>query len=350
MEQHRKKYIRPGDLLFADRINSDGFAPPDDRVKDVDTLDATHDNTTASGTSQEIDQVSPVRDPRLLHPFYAGLMRSQGTNEETTFPRVSKRNIILPDMLKDTTKGVSTPTRPLNSAHIFDTSTTSLNALLQDPHSLCAMLESTYCTTSSDEIRDVIACLVNLDVALTRQSRLNEFHEAHTAKNFREQRHLNKDRKLRIGTIMKSVDHRFAGMDAKRMVQETSIKQCEVRTNSYAIQLRGLNDKVKKLAEGGEWAKTEVDDIKHIITDLQGEVEGLKLANLSLRDEVRGLEDEVRGLKEKEEIWERRLAALEKLSEKGKETHLSDFCVKKEQVLNAASFAVGNGRVFSIAR
>jgi len=206
------------------------------------------------------------------------------------------------------------------------------------------MLAVTYHTTTSEEIKQVIACLMNLDVMITRQTHLNELHEAHTAKNFREQRHLNKDRKLHLGAITKSIDHKFAGLDAQRMAQQTTTKQHEIRANSQQLQLKGLKEKTQMLAQAGEWMETAVGDTQQELTDLQGQVEGLKVENVNLRHEVRGLKEEVRGFKEKEEVWEARLSALEQVAD-GK-VQLTGVRVKQQQVLNAANFAVGNGRVF----
>lgn len=349
MEPYQKTYIQPGDLLFVDRDNSDGSVPPDECMKDNNTSNATQDNNITAGTTQHTKQVAPVSDPGLRHPFYAGLLISRDADEETIPARVSKRSITYPDTLNDSTKTVSTSIDTHDHAHIFNNTTTSLGDMLKDPQALGVMLETTYNTTTSDEMRQVIACLLGLDIMITKQTHLNEVHEAHTAKNFREQRHLNKDRKRSLGATVKSVEHKFAGLDAQRMAQDRSIKQCEVRANSHQHQLKDLQERVQMLAQGGEWMETEVDGMERVITDLQGEVEGLTVENISLRDEFRGLKEEVRGCKEKEEVWERRLAALEGIVKSKREHRLIELCAKKP-VLSAASFAVGNGRVFSFSR
>jgi len=250
------------------------------------------------------------------------------------------------DKLNEATNTLSSPTDASDGTRIFETPITSLSDMLKDPHALGIMLASTYHTTTSDEIKNIIGCLVHLDVMITRQTHLNELHEAHTAKNFREQRHLNKDRKLRHSTIVKSIDHKFAGLDAQRMAQQTTIKQHEIRANSQQLQLKGLKEKTQMLAQAGEWMEITVGEVQQELTDLRGEVEGLTIENVNLRDEIMGLKEEIRGLKEKDEVWERRLAALEARSGGSKETHLIDVCIRKEPIRNAASFAVGNGRVF----
>ncbi|KAH0286117.1 hypothetical protein M436DRAFT_78186 [Aureobasidium namibiae CBS 147.97] len=347
MEPHQKGYIRSADLTFTNHDNSNVSAPGDEHMKDSNKVDAPQDNVTTTTIAQQSKQSNPVNDPRLSHPFYTALSLSRDANKETTTPHVAKRSINYPDILDSTTKAVSTP----DSDHVFDTiTTTSLGDLLKDPHHLGAMLASTYHTTSADEIKNIIGCLVHLDVMITRQTHLNELHEAHTAKNFREQRHLNKDRKLRLGAITKSIDHEFAGLDAQRMAQQTTIKQHDIRVNSHQVQLKGLNDKAQMLAQAGEWMETAVGETQQELTDLQREVEGLKIENVNFRDEVRGLREVICAMKEKEEGWERRLAALEVRSGGSKEIHLIDVCIKKEQVLNSASFAVGNARVFSLSR
>lgn len=347
MEQHQKGYIRPGDLLFANRNNSDNPTPPDEHVQVANTHDATHDNTTPARAAEQIKQPTPVKDTRTDHPFYARQLHSQAANEETVMPLVSKHSIVHTKNPIRTTNAVSSPVNASDSAPIFNTTTISSSDLLEDPQRLGRMLESTYHTTSSDEIKIIIACLVNLDAMITRQTHLNELHEAHTAKNFREQRHLNKDRKVRLDATVKSVNDKFASLDAQRMAQETMIKQCEVRVNSHQLQLKALNDKTQMLAQGGEWMEAETSDTNRVVTDLRGEGEGLKLANSNLRDEVRGLREEINGLKEKNKVWERRLATPKKVVNGKKDRQRIDCCVNKQQVLNAASFAVGNARNFS---
>ena len=349
MQPHRKNYIKPGNPLFANPNNSDASISPKNHMSETERLDAlqgaAQDKTTTTGIAQSTKQVTPITDPRLHHPFYAELLSSQNANGETTAPGVSQHNnFILPVILEGNTKVTPTPEKSPESAQIFDDTATSLEDIIKGPHALGTMLAVTYHTTTSEEIKQIIACLVNLDVMITRQTHLNELHEAHTAKNFREQRHLNKDRKLRHSTIVKSIDHKLAGLDAQRMAQQTMIKQHDIRATSHQVQLKGLNEKTQMLAQAGEWMETTVGETQQELTDLQREVGGLKIENINLRDEVRGLKEEVRRFKEKEEVWEARLSALEQVTD-GK-VQLAGVRVKQQQVLNAASFAVGNGRVF----
>jgi hypothetical protein len=88
------------------------------------------------------------------------------------------------------------------------------------------------------------AFLVTLDVAITTQTRLNEVHEAHTGKNFKEQRHLNKDRRLRLQGTVNAANTRTA------------------RSNSHSVQIKGLLDRAHMLAEGGEWAEQKLQEAK----------------------------------------------------------------------------------------
>lgn len=348
MEQHRKRYIKPGDLLFANRDNSDGSTPPNDAMKDDNTSDATQDNINDTSAAKHTKKVSPTVDPRLSPPLYARPLLSRTSNEKATIPGASQSSLVHADIPDGATNTVSSPTDASDGTRIFETPTTSLTNMLKDPHALGIMLASTYHTTTSDEIKNIIGCLVHLDVMITRQTHLNELHEAHTAKNFREQRHLNKDRKLHLGTTVKQIEHKFAGLDAQRMAQQTTIKQHDIRANSQQLQLKGLNEKTQMLAQAGEWMETTVGETQQELTDLRSEVEGLELANMSLTDEVRGLKEGVRRFKEKEEVWETRLSALEQVADR--KVQLAGVRVKQQQVLNAASFAVGNGRVFPFSR
>ena len=349
MEPHEKKCSKPGGLSFTNRSKSDASTPPDGHMSGTKTPGAVQDNTTLTGAAEGSKHVSSIRDPRLDQSVYARLLHSHNANGDTTAPNVSQHdNFILPVIVEGTTKVTSTPDQAPESARIFDNTTTSRGDILNDPHALGTMLAITYHITTSEEIKQVIACLVNLDVMITKQTHLNELHEAHTAKNFREQRHLNKDRKLHLGAITKSINHKFAGLDSQRMAQQTTIKQHDIRANSHQVQLKGLNEKTQMLAQAGEWMETAVGETQQDLTDLQREVEGLKTENVNLRDEVRGLKQEVCRFKEREEVWEARLSALEQVT--GRKVLLAGIRVEQQQVLNAASFAVGNGRVFSIAR
>ena len=344
MVPHQKKYVKPGDLLVVDRSTNDASTPPKHHLSEIKRPEAVQDNTTPTGAAEEYKQVNPIRDPRLDKPVYAKLLHSRNADEAPAMPLVSKSNINHTNVLEETTTAASTPVDTPDSTHVFDTTSISLGDILKDPHALGTMLAVTYHTTTSEEIKNIIACLVNLDVMITRQTHLNELHEAHTAKNFREQRHLNKDRKLRLGAITKSIDHKFAGLDAQRMAQQDNIKQHDIRANSHQVQLKSLHEKTQMLAQAGEWMEITVGETQQELTDLQREVEGLKTENMGLRGEVRGLKEEVRIFKEKEEAWEARLSARGQVTDR--KVPLAGVRVKQQQVLNAASFAVGNGRVF----
>lgn len=348
MEPHQKDYVRPADLLFMNHDNSDASAPPDEHMKDSNTLEHPHDDTTTTGAAHQSKQVTTVTDPRLNHSFYAELLLSRTASGGPLMPLVFKHSIVhTGNLLRETSNAVSPPVDAPDGVLPDGATTTSLQSPLKDPHNFGAMLH-TYQNTTSEEIKQIIGCLVNLDLAITRQSRLNELHEAHTAKNFREQRHLNKDRKLRLRETVRSTHEKLTSLDAQRMGQDIIIKQHEIRANSHQHQLKGLQERVQMLAQGGEWAETEVNELKQTLADAQGQVKSLELSNVGLIDQVWSLKEEVHALREKEKVWERRLAALERTAKDQNKSQLMDVCVKKEQVLNAASSAVGNGRIFSI--
>jgi chromosome segregation ATPase len=186
------------------------------------------------------------------------------------------------------------------------------------------MLETMYNTTGSEETKQLIGCLVSLDLAITKQSHLNEQHETHTAKNFREQRHVNKDRKLRLQETINSFNININRLEAQLMALEIQVKQEELRDNSHALQIKGLHDRARMLAEGGEWAEQEIAEMKENTEALQEEFDFLKLENERLREEtvvmkkrneeqIEDLKKEVKDLKERDDDREKRLAALEQL-------------------------------------
>ncbi|KAI4716717.1 hypothetical protein E4T48_07087 [Aureobasidium sp. EXF-10727] len=216
--------------------------------------------------------------------------------------------------------------------------------------SIGEQLKSTYQTTSSTEIKHIIVCLAHLDLALAKQTHLNNLHEAHTAKNFREQRHLNKDRKLRLRETVKDADAKFAALDSQRMEQEKSVKGCEIRLNSHGLQLQNIKDRVKMLAEGGEWMEGELTKMNKRCEALQDNVKELKGDNKQLKGQVEALEQEVKGLKERDAVWERRMVVLEGLFEqRKKDIDWFEISVGQERVLDAARFVPGNYRIFSVS-
>lgn len=194
-----------------------------------------------------------------------------------------------------------------------------LSKLSGDAHSIGTNLESIYQTTSSPEIKQIIACLVHLDTSITTQTHLNNLHEAHTAKNFREQRHINKDRKLRLLETIQNVNRKFARFDADRMETENLAKQCEIRVNSHEVQLKEVKDRVKMCADGGEWMEAELTKTNALFEESQQENKELKNQNKYLKSKVRGLEGEVAVLKDRDGAWERRMTALEEYVKSKKE-------------------------------
>ncbi|KAH0042210.1 hypothetical protein KCU78_g831, partial [Aureobasidium melanogenum] len=249
---------------------------------------------------------------------------------------------------EDIDRNISGPVETPEVDDIKQSTSEPLSKLSGDAHSLGAQLESIYQTTSSPEMKQIIACLVHLDTAVTRQTHLNNLHEAHTAKNFREQRHLNKDRKLRLLETIQNVNRKFARFDAERMETEKLAKQCEIRVNSYGLQLQGLKDRVKMLADGGEWMEAELTKIFALFEVLQEDNDKLKKRNKHLKDKVSGLEVEVDVLKDRDAVWERRMTALEEFVKDKKESDWQEVSVDKEHVLDAVRFSVGNYRIFSI--
>ncbi|CAD0112344.1 unnamed protein product [Aureobasidium uvarum] len=215
--------------------------------------------------------------------------------------------------------------------------------------SIGEQLKSTFQTTSSTEIKQIIICLAHLDLALAKQTHLNNLHEAHTAKNFREQRHLNKDRKLRLRETMKDADAKFAALDSQRMGQEKSVKGCEIRLNSHGLQLQNVKDRGKMLAEGGEWMEGGLVKIEKRCEALQDDVKELKGDNQQLKEQFKALEEEVEMLRGRDAVWERRLAVLEGLFEEREENmNWFKISVNQECVLDAVRFVPGNYRIFSV--
>ncbi|KAK6001237.1 hypothetical protein QM012_002568 [Aureobasidium pullulans] len=248
---------------------------------------------------------------------------------------------------EDVDKDISEPVETPEIDNIHQATSKSPSDHSGDAQALGAQLGSTYQTTSSPEMKQIIACLVHLDTALTQQTHLNNLHEAHTAKNFCEQRHLNKHRKLHLLETIQNVNKKLARFDAQRMETEKLVKQCEIRVNSYRLQLQGLKERVKMLANGGEWMEAELAKMTARFEVIQQENIKLKGRNKHLQDKVRGLEEEVNVLKERDGVWERRMTALGEFIKEKRESDWVEVAIDKEPVLDVVRFSVGNYRIFS---
>ncbi|KAG9658071.1 hypothetical protein KCU64_g4768, partial [Aureobasidium melanogenum] len=318
------------ELLNNNSIGQGTSTLPDTLLSYTNTADTGQDGTMNANALGESDQAILVKLLSGQQPSLIQYNTFDGTAEEDVDKNISEP-VETPEV-DDTKQATSEP----------------LSKLSGDAHSLGAQLGSIYQTTSSPEMKQVIACLVHLDTAVTRQTHLNNLHEAHTAKNFREQRHLNKDRKLRLLETIQNVNRKFARFDAQRMETEKLAKQCEIRVNSYGVQLQGLKDRVKMLADGGEWMEAELTKIAVRFEVLQQDNDKLKKRNKHLKDKVRGLEEEIDVLKDRDSVWEKRMAVLEEFMKDRKESDWQEVFVGKEPVLDAVRFSVGNYRVFSI--
>jgi hypothetical protein len=312
MAHHHKKDVKSGDLMLAGLEQSTA----NDIEEVANTPDAMQNNTTITGTTLVFNPAAIDDGRGTYHSGHTAL--SVDADKQTTTPRASKDSNTLTQPLNDNIQHATTPFDLPDSAP-NDTTAPSLETLLKDAHSLGAMLEHTYRTTTSSEMRQIIACLVSLDVAITRQTQLNEVHEQHTGKNFRELRHINKDRKMLVQETVKSVTTKLSRMEGQCMTQQTATKQGEVRSNSHGIQIKGLLERAHMLAEGGEWAEAEIAEIKQSLEGLQEEVDLLKLDNQGLRGQVEGMEKKVHAQQEKEKAQEKeseclreRVASLEK--------------------------------------
>jgi hypothetical protein len=330
MEQHQKKDIMSGDVLSVQHGDGTTPTPADDSMKNTNALDAKQHTNVAAYTPQVINEVASNAERSVSNTYDTGHTVSANTNKQTTIPRTLKDSNILNQPLNNTTTSIRPVPHPVQlsgNAPTNSITSTPLREFILDTNSLGALLETIYNTTHSEEIKQVIACLVTLDIAITEQTRLNELHEAHTGKNLREQRHLNKDRKASLQETVKSVSNRLGQIEGQRMVHETKIKQGEMVANSHAFQIKGLHDRAQMLAEGGEWAEQELTEVKEGSEALQEKVEILELNNKGLNEQLQGvkkenqrvqekvdtLEKEVKVLKDRDETREKRLAALEQL-------------------------------------
>ncbi|KAG9660147.1 hypothetical protein KCU95_g5375, partial [Aureobasidium melanogenum] len=321
---------------------------PDDLLRDTNTADMGQDSIMNANTMGESDQAlltALLSDQQFSHGASSSSIDAPSLSDSS---RVTQYNTFDGTAEEDVDKNISGPVETPGVDGIKQSTSEPLSKLSGDAHSLGAQLESIYQTTSSPEMKQIIACLVHLDTAVIHQTYLNNLHEAHTAKNFREQRHLNKDRKLRLLETIQNVNRKFARFDAQRMETEKLAKQCEIRVNSYGVQLQGLKDRVKMLADGGEWMEAEPTKIAARFEVLQQENEKLNKRNKHLKDKVRGLEEEVDVLKNRDEVWERRMTALEEFVKDKKESDWIEVSVDKEPVIDAVRFSVGNYRIFSI--
>ncbi|THY15989.1 hypothetical protein D6D01_07795 [Aureobasidium pullulans] len=195
-----------------------------------------------------------------------------------------------------------------------------------------AMHDSTIPVTPTPEISELLSRVIALEASLAHQTHLNEVHEAHTAKNFREQRHINKDRKFRLQQTMEAVED---GMND----QSDETRKLEVRANSHALQLKEMKKRVERCASGGEY-------LEEICEGLQMEVEELKVEKRELQERVKELEEEVMVVKERAGVLEGRVKVLERLM-KG-EMQFGPGCINIEKVLvlSVPKFAVGNYCLF----
>jgi regulator of replication initiation timing len=317
MERDQKEHIKPGDALSTEQGNVTISTLSDTSKKDDKTLDTMHNTATITGATLVLNPAAPDEGCNNYQPGHTKSTSSLNAVEQTTTPRAVGDSNIPTQPLNDTTttSPVSTPIELPSNDHINNATTTSLHSLQTNTNALGASLETIYNNTSSPEIKQIIACLVTLDIATTTQTRLNEAHEVHTGKNFRELRRVNKDRKTLVQDTVRSVTARLARVEGQHMAQDIMIKQGEVRTNSHGVQLKGLLDRAHMLAEGGEWAEQEISEIKQGIEAQQEEVEILKLENKGLRGQVEGLKKKVDAQKEKEkevECLRERVASLEK--------------------------------------
>ncbi|KAG9962122.1 hypothetical protein KCU61_g4893, partial [Aureobasidium melanogenum] len=336
------------ELLNNNSIGQGTSTLPDTLPSYTNTADTGQDGTMNANALGESDQAilvkllsdqQPSRVVSTLSIDALSSSDSSGVIQYNTFDGTAEEAV---------DKNISEPVETPEVDDIKQATSEPLSKLSGDAHSLGAQLESIYQTTSSPEMKQVIACLVHLDTAVTRQTHLNNLHEAHTAKNFREQRHLNKDRKLRLLETIQNVNSKFARFDAQRMETEKLAKQCEIRVNSYGVQLQGLKDRVKMLADGGEWMEAELSKVAERCEVLQQDNEKLKKRNNHLKDKVRGLEEEIDVLKDRDSVWEKRMAVLEEFMKDRKESDWQEVSVDREPVLDAVRFSVGNYRVFSI--
>jgi chromosome segregation ATPase len=322
MERDQKKYANAGHSQSTQHGNYNTSTPSDGCMNGITILDT--NNVVVADAPQSIDKVTSDGKRSDDNVYNTGPMSS--SNTKFTTPRALQDSTILSDPLNDNTEPLSAPIES-GDTHIDKTTSIPLHELLEETNSLGGMLETMYNTTDSEEIKQLIVSLVTLDLAIAEQSHLNEVHEAHTGKNFREQLHLNKDRKLRLQETINSVNTRVSRTESRCMTLEMQVKQGELRGNSHGIQIQGLNDRARMLAEGGEWAESEISEMKQNSEELQEEVEILKLDNKGLRQQVEGvqvdnknlkqkvetLEMEVNFLKENDEKKDKRLAAVEQL-------------------------------------
>ncbi|KAG9696425.1 hypothetical protein KCU95_g2325, partial [Aureobasidium melanogenum] len=297
-------------------------------------------NTNTMGESDHF--TAPLDDQRLSHAVPTAsidalsLDHSSGFIQYNTFDGTSEGNIAQNTSGPVQTPEVDTMKQPTSEP---------LSKLSGDAHSIAVNLESIYQTTASPEMKQIIACLVHLDTAITRQTHLNNLHEAHTAKNFREQRHVNKDRKLRLLETIQNVNRKFARVGAERMETGKLAKQCEIRVNSHDVQLKDIKDRVKMCAEGGEWMEAE---LAKVTERFEQENKELKKQNKYLKSKVRGLEEEIDVLRGRDGVWERRVTALEEYIKSKVESDWIEVSIDKETVFDAVRFSVGNYRVSSI--
>ncbi|KAI5208145.1 hypothetical protein E4T39_01480 [Aureobasidium subglaciale] len=266
--------------------------------------------------------------------------------------------------MTDHKEATVTPVELLKVDHALRATRTTSQDHPNMPSVPAAMRES----STTPERSHILSRLTYLEEALAHQTHLNNLHEAHTAKNFREQRQMNTDRKSRIRQTLKVVDEKFAKLDAQRMGQERVIKQLEVRANSHGLQLSGMKKRVEMLADAGEWMEREVqetgsrcDKFRAIVDELKEDKEEVEKCCDALRKDMHQLEikkDDLStrieslkdgfGLLEKaENVHKQRLSELEKRMDVEDEREFEFQVMDNMSVelgLHVAGYAVGNYR------
>lgn len=236
--------------------------------------------------------------------------------------------------MDDINKTALTPVELLKADHAICVASAHSQTLQQDINTpSVAMHDSTIPLAPTPEIADLLSRVTALEASLAHQTHLNEVHEAHTGKNFREQRHVNKDRKLRLQQTMRVVEN---GMND----QSVETKKLEVRANSHALQLKEMKMRVERCASGGEY-------LEGICEGLQMEVEELKVEKRELQQRVKELGEEVMVVKERDGVLEGRVKVLERSIKGEMQFRPERINIEKVPVLSTPQFAVGNYCLFS---
>lgn len=129
--------------------------------------------------------------PRVSTPVF--VLASLYLEFDFALRQISSHNIDSINAMDDINRTALTPVELFKADHAIRVASAHSQTLQQDITTpSVAMHDSTIPLPPTPEIADLLSRVTALEASLAHQTHLNEVHEAHTGKNFREQRHVNR--------------------------------------------------------------------------------------------------------------------------------------------------------------